>query len=280
MEKSNPAISADSFRSPLPAAAAGCYALAFFLGIPGCALLFDPEYARFLLVDPVASGIADASSLRTWQFVNSVVTVFTCLSPGFLAAALLLALRGRIVKGLGFLGNCLHILYWTLNIGGGLAAAVFVFRFVRYVAFAVTKPNAVMLLYSMIISEALMLALAVLLFLLARRFLNCAMDTCASMAYTLSAQKLDSQPIPAFTSTGFLLLSIGGIALALNRYFTLTIVWDSVRSYYKLLTASRPAQIADILCLLLGSAGNFLLFRYLRKYMAITEYARFQATKR
>lgn len=280
MEKSNPVISSDRFRSPLPAAATGCYALAFFLGIPGFLLLFDPEYARFLLVDLVASGIADASSLRTWQFINSAITVFTCLCPGLLAAALLLTLKGRTVKGLGFLGNALHILYWGWNIGGGLAATAFIFRFVRYIASSLTKPNAVMLLYSMIISEALMLALAAFLFLLVRKFLNCAMDTCASIAYTLASRKLDSQPIPAFTATGFLLLAIGGLALAVNRCFTLTIVWDSVRSYYKLLTVSHPAQIADIFCLLLGSAGNFLLYRYLRKYMRITEYARFQATKR
>lgn len=280
MEKSNPPISPDALRSPLASAATGCYVLAFFLGIPGFVLLFDPEYARFLLHDLMASGIADASSLRTWQVINSGLTLLTCFGPGLMAAALLVTLKGKIVKGLGFLGNAFHVCYWALNIGGIFAAGLFVFRFFRFVAYAVTKPNAVMLLYSMIISEGLMLSLAAFLFILIRKFLNCAMDSCASIAYTLAVQKLDDRNIPAFTATGFLLLAIVGLALAVNRFFTLTIIWDSVQSYYKLLTASHPAQIADICCLIIGSIGNFLIYRYLRRYMHITEYARFQANKR
>ena len=106
------------------------------------------------------------------------------------------------------------------------------------------------------------------------------MDSCASIAYTLAVQKLDDRNIPAFTATGFLLLAIAGLALAVNRFFTLTIIWDSVQSYYKLLTASHPAQMVDIACLIMGSMGNFLVYRYLRRYMHITEYTRFQANKR
>lgn len=280
MEKSNPTISTDAFRSPLPAAAAGCYGLAFFLGIPGCVLLFDPDYALFLLEDLVASGIGDPSSLRTWQVINTGVTLLTCFGPCIVALGLFLVLRGKAVKGLGLLGNAAQGLYWTVNISGVLTLGLFLFKFFRYIAQCITRPNGLMLIYSMIISEGLMAAQAVFLFLLIRKFLNCCMDSCASIAYTLARRKLDNRPIPSFTAAGFFLLSIIGFVLAVTRLFTLTIVWDSVQSYYKLLTASHPAQIADVACLVLGSAGNFLLYRYLRKYMRITEYARFQATKR
>ena len=270
-------MSRDTFRSSLVNAAAAAYALAFLFGTVGVALLFSPEYSRLLRADLLASGIGDASSLGTWQAINSAISVLTCFGPGLMATALLLTLKGQFVKGLGLLGNGLHVLYWIVNGGGILAAGMFLFRFVRYVAYAVGKPNAVMLLYSMIISEALMAALAAFLFVLARKFLNCAMDSCASISYTLAREKLDEYTVPAFTATGLLLLAIAGVALAVNRLFTLTIVWDSVQSYYRLLTASHPAQIADVACLILGSAGNFLMCRYLRRYKKITETALFQA---
>lgn len=279
MDDLNLAISRDTFRSPLIRLAALIYGAAFLLGLVGVILLFDSGYASYLIADLVASGIGDASSLRTWQIINSGITVLCCFGPGVLAASLFLVQRGRIVKGLGFLGNIIQGLYWVLTGGGILAALLFVFRFFRYVAFAVTKPNAVMLLYSMIISEALMVVLAGFLFVLTRKFLNASMDTCASITYTLARQKLDNQTIPAFTATGFLLLAIAGLVLALNRLFTLTIVWDSVQSYYKLLTASHPAQIADVICLIFGSVGNFFLYRYLQRYKKITEQALFQAKR-
>lgn len=270
-------ISRDTFRSPLVTLAAVFYMLAFALGTVGVALLFSPEYSHLLRTDLLASGIGDASSLRTWQAINSAITVICCFGPGLLATALFFAMNGKFVKSLGFLGNALHGLYWALNAGGVFAAVMFLFRFVRYVVYAVGKPNAVMLLYSMVISEALMAALAAFLFVLTRKFLNCAMDSCASISYTLAREKLDECPVPAFTATGLLLLAMAGIALAISRLFTLTIVWDSVQSYYKLLTAAHPAQIADVACLISGSGANFLLYRYLRRYKKITEAALFQA---
>ena len=131
----------------------------------------------------------------------------------------------------------------------------------------------------MIISEALMAAQAVFLFFLIRKFLNCCMDTTSSMTYTLATGKLDDRSIPSLPSTGFLILAIVGIIISINRLFTLTIVVNVVRSYYKLLIAAHPGLWAEAICLILGSVANLMTCSYLRRYKRITEKELYEARR-
>ena len=103
------------------------------------------------------------------------------------------------------------------------------------------------------------------------------MDSGASIAYTLATGKLDDRSIPSFAGTGFLVLSIMGMVLAVNRLFTLTVVINVVQSYYKLLVARHPALWAEAICLILGSAANLTMYLYLRRYKKITEQALYEA---
>lgn len=253
------------------------YALASLLGIPGVILLFSPEYATFLLEDLAAGGITDPSSLRTWRIINVGVSLIACIGPAVLAAGLTLTLRGKPVRGLGIISGTAQVLLYGTSVGGILALILFVYRFVFFLIGAVQSANGVVLIYSMLISEALMVAQAVFLFFLIRKFLNCSIDAAASIAYSRATGKLDSRAIsvlPAGFLTGLCVLNV---FLALNRLFTVTIVRSTLGSYYDLITATNPGLILEAACLLLGALGNFFLARVLRSYKRQTEQLLFQS---
>jgi hypothetical protein len=64
------------------------------------------------------------------------------------------------------------------------------------------------LLYTMLMSEAIMVVQAFLLYKLLRRFLLCARDCAASIGYTLSAGALDKTTWPGFAPPGLMILGI------------------------------------------------------------------------
>lgn len=269
----------DRLRSRCIPAAAALYALAALLGLPGVILCFNPDYTEYLIRDLMVSGITNASSLRTWRFVGAGVTALACFGPCMMTAGLFTALRKRPARGANFLANAAQWLLYGVTAAGIGAACLFIYRLIRYIIESASQPNGVMLIYSMLISEALMAVIAGFLFFLTVRFLNCCIDSGISIAYTAATGKLDSRSIPGFAGTGFLLLAIAGIWLSTDRLFTVTAVIGIIESYYKVLFASHPGQWLEAACLLCGSAANFLMFRYLRGYKKTTERALYEARK-
>lgn len=279
MERSAFMIRTEKLKSPLVPAAIVLYILAALVGIPGVLLLFNREYTLFLLEDLIAGGISDASSIRSWRVINSAVSLLACFGPALMAAGLLIARKGRPVRGLGLLSTAAQWLLWGVYASGGLCLVIFIFRFFRFLIISSSHPSGIVAIYSMIISEGLMVVQAVFLFFLIRRFLSCCMDATASMAYTLATGKLDDRSIPSLPATGFLLLAVVGFFIAVNRLFTLTIVVNVVQSYYKLLIASHPGLWAEAICLILGSIANILIYCHLRRYKKVTEQALYEARK-
>lgn len=253
------------------------YALAALCGAVGIGLMFSGKYTQVLLQDMALSGITNPASQQTWMGVNRAVTLLSCLCPAIMATGLLLSRGNHPLRGMGLLSRAAQGMLWFVRISGGCACIVFVYRFFRYIAIYLSHPSGLMAIYSMVISEALMGAQAAFLFVMICRHLNVCIDSAASITYTLATSRLDSRSIPGFAATGFLILSIVGIALACNRMFTVTIVVNVVRSYYKLLVSSHPGLILESLCLVLGSAANFMMYRILKKYKQQTERKLFEA---
>ena len=255
------------------------YILSALLGIPGIILLFSPDYQSFLIRDLMVSGIANPSSLRTWRMLGSGITVLAFAGPCLMAAGLTAARFHRPARGAGLLATAAQWLLWGVTAGGIAAAAVFLIRLVRYIVINSTEPSGVMAIYSMLISESLMAVITVFLFFLTRRFLNCCIDSGTSIAYTAATGKADNRSIPGFTATGFLILGIAGLVLAVDRLLTMTIVVNVVKSYYKILVADHPGLWLEAACLTCGSGANFLMYRYLRRYKKQTEQLLYDARK-
>lgn len=279
MEKPATLIDIQKLKSPLIPAAVVLYILATLAGIPGIFLLFNQEYARFLAGDLIAGGISDASSIRSWQMINAAISILTCFGPALMAIGLIITRKGKPVLGLGILSTAAQWLLYGVYASGGLCLAVFVFRFIRFLIINISHPSGIVAIYSMIISEGLMASQAVFLFFLIRKFLNCCLDSTASITYTLATGKLDDRSIPSLPAACFLILAVVGVFIACNRLFTLTIVVNVVRSYYKLLIASHPALWAEAICLILGSIANILICCFLRRYKKITEQTLYEASK-
>lgn len=269
-----------TFRSPLiPASVALCL-LAALLGMPGVVLLFSPDYAAYIVQDMVAGGISSAQVLRTWQVIHSGITVIGFLCPAVVAVGLLIALRGNTARGMGVLSKAAQWLVHGVNGTGVIVLCIFAFSFIRYIVQCLGSNEGLYLIYAMVISEGLMLVLACFLFRCLRRFLDCACDSLASIAYTLVTGKLDNVSIPGFTATGFLILSVFCVGYALNQIFTVTIIENYIQSYYKLLVATHPAQYAAAASSICSAAGNVLLSVWLRRYKRNCERTLFQSRKR
>ena len=279
MEERHAILPENALHSPLVPASAAAYTLAAIPGFFCLILLFDPGYHAVLMQDLVDSGIANPGSLTAWKRIGNLITLVACICPGFLAAGLFTYLR-RPLRGARFLGQTAQWLLYGVTAGGTFCAAVFVIRAVRYILASITQRNAVMLLYSMIISEALMAALFTFAFFTLRRFLNCVVDAAAGFGYACASGKADSGSIPGFAATGFRILAVLGIILASDRIFTVTIEYGIIQSRYKLLIAAHPGQWLQTLSFLAGSVGNLLLGEYLHRCKRAMERAVFDARRR
>ena len=156
MEKPVIMIPPSRLKSPLIPAAAVLYLLAALAGLPGMVLLANPEYRSFLMQDLASSGITDASSLNSFQLINSVVTLLACFGPALISAGLLISLRSKPVQGIGLLSTAAQWLIYGVNASGCVAAVVFVFRFFRYLFIFGSDARGLVAVYSMILCEALM----------------------------------------------------------------------------------------------------------------------------
>ena len=169
---------------------------------------------------------------------------------------------------------------WGVNGAGIVAAVLYVYRFVRYTVLCLSFRDGLYPLYAMVISEALMGALAAFAFVQLRKFLNCICDSGASMAYTQSTGKLDSRSIPGFTATGFLILGLLCLMLAVDQFVTVTAAYDYIRGYYKLLISRNLIQCCTALCFFCCAVADIMLFAYLKRYKRICERALYDARKK
>lgn len=270
-------LAPDLFRSPLIPATACFYTAAALCGIPGIVLFFDPAATDLWYRDMLATEIT--SGLAAWRLIFMAVNFFACICPATVAVSLWLNIRKQHAPGMKLLNSLPQWLLRGTTVTGAMALAYLIFRAVRYIAYCATKNEGLYLLYTAMIPEAVMVAQAWFLWKTLRRFLECFSDTATSIHYTLATGKLDSISTPGFTGTGLVILAIFGIIIGIDRIFTVTIVYDYLAPYYKIIAASHWSQYAACATLLFGAIGNILLTFYLRRYNRLHERALYYARK-
>lgn len=270
-------LAPDLFRSPLIPAAACVYTLAALCGIPGIALFFDSGATALWYREMLSSGIT--SGLAAWRLIFMAVNIFACVCPAVMAAGLWLNIQKRYMPGMKLLSSLPQWLLHGTTVTGAIALAYLIFRAVRYIAYCATKNEGLYLLYTTAIPEAVMVAQAWFLWKTLRNFLECFSDTATSITYTLASGKLDSMSTPGFTGTGLLILAVFGMVIAFDRIFTVTIVYDYLAPYYKILAATHWSQYLSGAALFLGAIANILIFCFLRRYNRLHERALYYARK-
>lgn len=259
------------FRSGWMPVAAVFTVLAAILGLPGVILLFSPEYAAYQAEELLNSGIASADARMTWQVINTATTVLGLVCPSILAVAVVLSLRGRVDQGMSFLCVSAQGMVYVLNGAGVVLLAILIFRALRYIVSCLAVDTGIYLIYSMLVSEGILVAAVWFLFVRLRRFVSCVGDSAANMAVTLSSGKVDTVPISALTTTGFLVLGIVCLLIGVDRLVTLTVVQDTDQAYYTLLSVRNPVQILEGLSFLCSGCADLLISRYVRRYKHICE---------
>ena len=259
------------FRSRLTAPAAVCFCLAAVSGLIGAALLLDSGSRAALTEDVILSGILERSAISSWQLIHGSVGILAFLCPMLLAVGMILTLKGQVHKGSTVLHGLAKGLHITVAFTGAMALAVLIFRLVRYIIMCIGVNGGAYLLYTMLMSEAIMVVQAFLLYKLLRRFLLCARECAASIGYTLSAGALDKTTWPGFAATGLMILGIVCAVLAADRILTLTIVDSFPADYYAVLVTEDPIQIFTGSALLLGGIGDILLSIYIRRSKRLAE---------
>jgi len=266
MERELIPVDLRKFHSSLTAAAAVFYALAAVSGLVGAALLLDPGSRAALTKDVILSGILERSAINTWGLIHGTIGILAFFCPAFLATGTVLTLKGQVHKGTTLLHGLAKGLHMAVAVSGAMALAVLLFRLGRYILMCLGFNEGLYLLYTMILSEAMMVVQAFLLYKLLRHFLLCARECAASIGYTLSAGALGNTTWPAFAATGLLILGIVCIILASDRFFTLTIVDSYPTDYYSILITEDPIQVFTGTALFLGGIGNILLSVFIRRF--------------
>lgn len=264
-------IDLNHFRSPLPGVAAVAFAIAAVSGLGGAALLLDPGSRTALTEDLVLSGILERDAISTWQLIHIVIGLLAFLCPAVMALGIGLTLKGRVHQGMDLLHRLAVALHWGVMGSSCIALGVLVFRVVRYIIFCSSVNGGAYLLYTMVLSEAIMVVQAFLLYKLLVRFLRSTRECAASIGYTLSSSKLDKTTYPAFAATGFLILAVFCVAISADRLFTLTIVDSFPKDYYAILITKDPIQLLTGIAIALSALGNSLLFFYLRRFKRTAE---------
>lgn len=266
MERESISVDLGKFRSPLTNVSAVFYALAAVCGLVGAALLLDPISRAALTKDVILSGILERSAVNSWRLIHGTIGILAFFCPATLAIGIGLTLKEQVHKGMTLLHGLAKELHIAVAVSGAMTLAVLIFRLGRYILMCLGVNEGLYLLYTMLLSEAMMVAQAVLLYKLLRHFLLCARECTASIGYTLSAGALGRTTWPAFCATGLLILGITCIVLTADRLFTLTIVDSYPRDYYSILTTKDPIQIFTGAALFLGGIGNILLSVYIRRF--------------
>ena len=257
METGRISVSREQFRSPLIPLAAAVSLVGTLCGLGAVVLLFFPESISALVHDLYVGGISDHSALATWRFIHIALTVIGFAWSGILSGCLLAMCLKRPGQGLLALSTAGEWSLHGLHASGVLILAYLVYRIIRYVIASLAINEWAYLLYAMLVSEALMIFLAAMLFVFLGRFLNSLSDTAASLARAVTGGTMGSGIIHWMTPTGFLLLGILNLAIAADRLFTVTI--DQKARRYVLLMADHPMLILSGILFACGMAVCFLL---------------------
>ncbi len=266
MNQQTVSIEKGTFKSPLVPITAVMFAAAAVFSALAVGTLFHPASIPAIISDMELGQIYDPNAQRTWLVIYIAVMVVNCLGALVLAAGLFLVLMGRHYVGTDLLYKTAK---WTLkgvNISGAAALVYFIFRAVRYIVLCCQVNGGTLPLFSMVLMEGLMGTQAWILFIKLRQFLECAMDAAASVGYTLTTDKLNAPTIPAFSATGFLVLALFNIGIALDRFFTFVHIQKNLSVTYEFPIATEPVQILSGTAFAFAAAGCLLMFFYLRGY--------------
>ena len=271
----NTPASPGMFRSTLAPAATVCLGLGAVLGFGSVLYLLDPGYPAAVSEKILVSGILSASAQKGWALLHYIVSVICFLSPVLVVWCMMLVFRGKAASGMNLLSNAAHWLRLILRILGWVLVVLFALRFGRFLITVWQRPDWLYVLYSTIVSEALVMTIAVFSYRLLCRFLYEAEGCTASIGYTLSSGKLDPGTIPAFVAGGLTVLGVLGIVLSVDRVITMTIGYDGIRQFYTYVWSKHPGQWLCAGSLFLGAVGDFLLSAYLRFFKRVSERAVF-----
>lgn len=263
MENRRITVSRDLFRSPLIPMAAVLSTLGSLCGLGSVVTLLFPDAVSALVQDLYLSGITDRSALSTWRFIHICVTV-VCFVWSLLMSGCLWAMAlGKAGQGLLAVSTAGEWTLHAVHASGILTLVYLLYRLVRYVIACLAINEWAYLLYAMLVSEALMIFQAAMLFVLIRRFLNSLSDTAASLALAVTGNTAGSGVIRAMTPIGFLLLGVAELLIGADRFFTVTIVQAYAGDYYKLLMAEHPLLLLSGGMFGLCALTNLLLGGYL-----------------
>lgn len=241
--------------------------------------LGNEDGRRSLIQKLLTSGIASQSALVTWSAIHIMIRVLCVLCPGVLAIGMTDVLRGKSVRGFGFLSA---VGTWGVRIvrGAGIGLAViYVGRMLVYILRSLKTPQGMMLIYSMLLMEGLMGVIAWALYRCIRSFMEGFGDSMASMAYTSATGRMDNQSIPISAERGYLALGIVCPVWAVSQVVTMTAVVTRIQSYYTVVLASHPSEWFSAAALVCSGVVSILMWLYLRRYNRICEWEKYQASK-
>lgn len=249
------------------------FAVAAVSGAAAVGSLFHPASIPAILHDMELGQIYDTTAQKTWLVLYIAVTVINFLGTLVLSLGMLCVLRGKHYRGMDLLYNSARWARVGVNIAAAVIVPYFIFRVVRYVIWVMGYGigNAMVPLYSMVLSEGLMLALSWLLFVKLRQFLSCAMDAAAGIGYTLSSGKLKAPSIPAFTATGFLAFGVFDVIMAMDRFFTFIHRQINYVDHFSFPLTRDPVQFLSGLSFAFAAVGSVLLYFYLHNYKSKSE---------
>ena len=261
-------IEKGTFKSVLIPIVAVLFAAAAVCGALSIITLFDPASIPAILHDMELSQIYDTTAQKTWLAVYIITTAVNFIGTLVLSLGLSAVLFGQHHKGMNLLFYSAKVALPLVTVSGVAALIYFIFRAVMYTVGIMSYgiANAMVPLYSMILSEGLMLALSWFAFVKLRRFLNCSMDAAASIGYTLATDKLKAPSIPGFSASGFFVLGLFDLGIALDRLFTFVHIQKNLSVTYKFPLTTDLVQILSGSSFAFAALGSFLLFVYLRGY--------------
>ena len=261
-------IEKGTFKSVLIPIVAVLFAAAAVCGALSIITLFDPASIPAILHDMELSQIYDTTAQKTWLAVYIITTAVNFIGTLVLALGLSAVLFGQHHKGMNLLFYSAKVALPLVTVSGVALLLYFIYRAVRYVILYMNFgiENAMVPLYSMILSEGLMLALSWFAFVKLRRFLNCSMDAAASIGYTLASGKLKAPSIPGFAATGFLILGVFDAFMAMDRFFTFIHRQINYVDHFYFPFTTDPVQLFSGISFACAAVGSVLLFFYLRGY--------------
>ena len=259
------------FKSWLIPATAILFALAALCGVAAVGSLFHPASIPAIVRDLALGQIYDPTAQLTWLVIYIVVTAVNCVGTMVLSIGIFMVLFGKHYTGMDLLYRFAE---WTLKgvaISGVAVLPYFVFRAARYIYMCVSVQEGLVPLMSMLLMEGLMGAQAWILFKKLRQFLECSMDTSASIGYMLSSGNLKAPTIPSFSVTGFLVLAVFDVGIALDRFFTMLHIQKNLSVTYAFPFTSDFVQLVSGMSFAFAALGSILLCLYLRGYKRKSE---------